>query len=114
MKKKLLFGSLLLLLIGNTNIANAQGKSAPASNPAVDYQAAIDKAYEKNKNLKEGKNADYIKELANVDPNIYGIAIVTLDGKVYTKGDLNSRVSIQSISKVFTLAKVIDESGAKM
>jgi len=102
MKRILLFGTLLVLLIGNINIANAQ-----------DYQAAIDKAYEKNKNLKEGKNADYIKELANVDPNIYGIAIVTLDGKIYTKGDLTSRVSIQSISKVFTLAKVIDESGAK-
>ncbi len=113
MKKTFFFGSLLLLLVGNSNISNAQGKTAPASNPAVDYQAAIDKAYEKNKNLKEGKNADYIKELANVDPNIYGIAIVTMDGKVYTKGDLGSRVSIQSISKVFTLAKVIDESGAK-
>ena len=113
MKKTIFFGTLLVLLIGNSNICNAQGKTAPASNPAVDYQAAIDKAYEKNKNLKEGKNADYIKELANVDPNIYGIAIVTMDGKVYTKGDLSSRVSIQSISKVFTLAKVIDESGAK-
>ena len=39
--------------------------------------------------LKEGKNADYIKELANVDPNIYGIAIVTVDGQVFTKGDLD-------------------------
>ena len=42
-----------------------------------------------------------------------GIAIVTADGQVFTKGDLSSRVSIQSISKVFTLAKVIEESGAK-
>src|SRR5688572_16897412 len=40
----------------------AQGKSA-----ALPYQAAIDKAYAKYKDLKEGKNADYIKELANVD-----------------------------------------------
>ena len=115
MKKKVFLGSLALLFITATNV-NAQGKSAKVttpSNPVIDYQAAIDKAYEKNKNLQGGKNADYIKELANVDPNIYGIAIVTVDGKVYTKGDLGSRVSIQSISKVFTLAKVIDESGAK-
>ena len=105
MKKKLLFKSMLLLLIGNTNIANAQSKRAPASNAAVEYQAAIDNAYEKYKNLKEGKNADYIKELATVDPNIYGIAIVTTDGQVYTKGDLKSAVSIQSISKVFTWLK---------
>ncbi len=77
------------------------------------YQAAIDKAYTKLKNTKEGKNADYIKELAKVDSDIYGIAIVTVDGKIYTKGDLDDRVSIQSISKVFTLARVIEEQGAK-
>jgi len=52
-----------------------------------DYQQAVDNAYEKYKTLKEGKNADYIKELANVDPDIYGIAIVTADGKVYSAGD---------------------------
>ena len=77
-------------------------------------EKALNDAYEKFKNLKEGKNADYIKELATVDPNIYGIAIVTTDGQVYTKGDLKSAVSIQSISKVFTMAKVIEENGAKV
>jgi glutaminase len=34
-------------------------------------------------------------------------------GKVYTKGDLKSAVSIQSISKVFTMAKVIEENNPK-
>jgi glutaminase len=46
-----------------------------------------------------------------VDPKIFGIALVTTDGKVYTAGDIKSEVSIQSISKVFTLAKVIEEQG---
>lgn len=101
-----------MMILSTSSIAQG-AKSKTAVEPALDYQAAIDKAYEKNKGLKEGKNADYIKELANVDPNIYGIAIVTTDGKVFQKGDLNSRVSIQSISKVFTLAKVIDEQGPK-
>ena len=76
-------------------------------------QKALDDAYNKYKDLKEGKNADYIKELAKVDPNVFGIAIVTTDGQVYTKGDLNTQVSIQSISKVFTMAKVIEEQGPK-
>jgi glutaminase len=88
---------------------NKAGAGVTAGMP--DYQAAIDAAYAKNKDLKEGKNADYIKELASVDPNIYGIAIVTVDGQVFTKGDLSSRVSIQSISKVFTMARVIQEQG---
>ena len=61
--------------------------------------------------LKEGKNADYIPALAKVDPNLFGIALVTADGKVYTAGDVKTEVSIQSISKVFTMAQVIQEQG---
>jgi len=73
----------------------------------------LEEAYNRFKSLSEGKNADYIKELANVDPQIFGIALVTTDGKVYTRGDITSMVSIQSVSKVFTMAKVIEEQGAQ-
>ena len=74
-------------------------------------RAALDAAYAKYKDLQEGKNADYIPALAKVDSKIFGIALVTTDGKVYTAGDVKSQVSIQSISKVFTMAKVMEESG---
>jgi len=74
-------------------------------------QAAIDAAYSKYRTLQEGKNADYIPALAKVDSNIYGIAVVGADGKAYTAGDIKSEVSIQSISKVFTMALVMEESG---
>ena len=84
--------------------------AAPAQTPAQ-IDSAVKGAYGKYKDLKEGKNADYIPALAKVDPNIYGIAVVTTDGKVYTAGDVKTEVSIQSISKVFTMAKVIEESG---
>ena len=66
---------------------------------------------EVTRTLKEGKNADYIPALAKVDPNLFGIAVVTADGKVYTAGDIKTEVSIQSISKVFTMAQVIQEQG---
>ena len=78
---------------------------------AGDPQKVVDAAYAKFKGLKEGKNADYIPALAKVDPNLFGIALVTVDGKVYTAGDLKTEVSIQSISKVFTMAQVIQEQG---
>ena len=84
--------------------------SAPSQTPE-EFQKAVSAAYEKYKDLKEGKNADYIPALAKVDPKIYGIALVTPDGKVYTAGDVKSEVSIQSISKVFTMAKVVEEQG---
>jgi glutaminase len=76
-----------------------------------DPQAAVNAAFNKYKTLKEGKNADYIPALAKVDPNLFGIALVTTSGKVYTAGDITTEVSIQSISKVLTMAQVIQEQG---
>src|SRR5436305_97293 len=95
---------MLTLLIGfRINAQNTLTKE--------NIQKALDEAYNKFKDLQEGKNADYIKELANVDPNIFGIVLVTTDGQVYTKGDITSMVSIQSVSKVFTMAKDIEDLG---
>jgi glutaminase len=76
-----------------------------------DPQTTVNAAFTKYKTLKEGKNADYIPALAKVDPNLFGIVLVTTSGKVYTAGDITSEVSIQSISKVFTMAQVIQEQG---
>lgn len=74
-------------------------------------EKALNSAYEKYRNLNEGANADYIPALAEVDSNLYGIALVTADGRVFTAGDVKSEVSIQSISKVYTMALVMDQKG---
>ncbi len=50
-----------------------------------------------------GKVADYIPQLAHVDPNQFGIAVATPDGQVYVAGDASTLFSIQSISQVFNL-----------
>ena len=90
--------------------AQAPATPAPAGQDQT-ITAALNEAYAKFKGVQEGKNADYIPALAKVDPKIFGIALVTTDGKVYTAGDIKSEVSIQSISKVFTMAKVMEEQG---
>jgi glutaminase len=82
-----------------------------AAQSTADPQTAVNNAFNQFKGLKEGKNADYIPALAKVDPNLFGIALITVDGKVYTAGDIKTEVSIQSISKVFTMAQVIQEQG---
>jgi glutaminase len=102
-------GGLRLLAVAAVVLVVA-APAAQAQIPA-EIQAALDAAHAKYQTSKEGKNADYIPALAKVDSNLYGIALVTTDGKVYTAGDIQSQVSIQSISKVFTLAKVIEEQG---
>jgi glutaminase len=106
----------LLFLVGSGAQAQekTQTKKQTAAGPdKAQIQAAIDEAYNKYKDLKEGKNADYIPELAKVPSDQFAIVIVTPDGQVYSKGDIDALYSIQSISKVITLARVIEESGAK-
>jgi len=101
--RNILIGISLVAAMGVTMHTGAQTPG--------DIQQAVDAAYAKFRTLQEGKNADYIPALAKVDPNLFGIAVVTADGKVYTAGDVKTEVSIQSISKVFTMAQVIEEQG---
>jgi len=97
---------------GALGLALAAGAltAAPlAAQTPAQVQAAVDAAYAKYKNLDEGANADYIPALAKVDPKLFGIAVVTADGKVYTAGNQTTEVSIQSISKVYTMALVMEQ-----
>ncbi len=53
--------------------------------------------------VSEGKVANYIPELAKVDPNKFAFHISSIDGENYGFGDLDEKFSIQSIAKVFSL-----------
>jgi len=91
-------------------------ESVPVSTDTLtkkEINNALDGAFKKFKDLKEGKNANYIPALDKVDSELFGIALVTMDGQVFTAGDIKKRFSIQSISKVFTMAQVMQESGEK-
>ena len=87
----------------------AQGNS-PSSES---LERLAKEAYARFKDDNSGKNADYIPALAKVPSNLFGITIVTVDGKVVNVGDVNYPFSIQSCSKVFTLCQVMQESGDK-
>lgn len=58
-----------------------------------------------------GKVADYIPQLAHVDPARFGIAVVTADGAAYSAGDADEPFSIQSVSKLFTLTMALGRVG---
>ncbi|TDX75583.1 L-glutaminase [Neorhizobium sp. R1-B] len=78
----------------------------------ADLQAIVDEIHEKlTPRLGEGKVADYIPQLAHVDPKKFGMAIVTVDGEVVKVGDADLPFSIQSISKVFTLTLALGKHG---
>jgi glutaminase len=88
-------------------------QAPPQALSGAEIRSALNSAYDKFKSLKEGKNADYIPALAKVPPELFGIALVTADGRVFTAGDVEKSFSIQSISKVFTMAEVVQERGEK-
>ena len=96
-----------------TQIALAQSTTevSPIAPREEMVRQIVNEAYEKYKGETRGKNADYIPYLAQVDPKLFGIAVVTTDNRVITVGDVNYSFSIQSIAKVFTLALALEESG---
>ena len=55
-----------------------------------------------------GAVAKYIPALARVDPEKFAIAVVTADGEEFVTGDADEPFSIQSISKLFTLALAME------
>jgi len=117
-------GILLALLAGVAQIVVAQpalaqaataskaAKVSPVAPRKQQVQAIVDEAYTKFKGDTRGKNADYIPVLAQVNPNLFGIAVVSTDNQVVTAGDVKSEFSIQSIAKVFSLALAMEEHGA--
>jgi glutaminase len=90
----------------------AAQKRSPVAPREELVKASVNEAYQMFKGDTSGKNADYIPYLAKVDSKLFGIAVVTTDNRSYTLGDIEYAFSIQSISKVFTLALAMKELGA--
>lgn len=112
--KKLSNQLIVTILISATLIPaslSAQTARSPVAPRRELVEQVVREAYEKFKTDTSGKNADYIPYLAQVDSKLFGIAIVTTDNQVLTLGDVNYSFSIQSISKVFTLALAMEELG---
>jgi glutaminase len=78
-----------------------------------EFQALVDKVHAQYLPLQEGANADYIPILTETPSDLFGVAIVTKDGEVYSAGDVDYKFSIQSVSKPFTAALVMNQQGTE-
>ncbi len=79
------------------------------------YKKLIKEIYNEIKHLSGiGKVANYIPALAQVNPNKFAVAISTVNGENYLFGDVEEKFSIQSISKVFTLAIAFGNLGERI
>jgi glutaminase len=98
------------LLALSTMSFMVEARDASTIKPA-ELQQAVDEAHKKYKGLKDGKNADYIPILATVPTELFGVVIVTKEGKVYAAGDTDFVFAVESTAKPFNLAMVMQESG---
>ena len=76
--------------------------------PLPDYLAHVIEACDIDNS---GHLADYIPELANANPNRLALAMSTVDGEIYSVGDDDIEFTIQSMSKPFTYAYVLQQLG---
>jgi len=83
-------------------------KPTGALAPVANYLAEL---HERISSLTAGKPADYIPELGKADPNLFGIAIATVDGQVYAVGDTEFPFTIQSVSKPFMYGYALQQHG---
>ena len=81
----------------------------------MDYQLILDKIYEDVQACYGiGKVASYIPALENVNPRKFGMSVKLITGEEYSVGDYNEAFSIQSISKLISLALYIKKCGIEL
>lgn len=78
------------------------------TSPFENYLAEL---HEKYRLLNDGTVANYIPELALVNPDLFGICVVTKDGQIFEAGDCDQLFTIQSISKAFVFGLALEDRG---
>ncbi len=112
MMKKIYFALLVFSLSLPSVIAQVQ--KSPVAPDYKKLQQILSDAYEAFIDDSTGAPANYIPELARVEPDLFAISVVTVDGQVFSVGDIKHNFSIQSISKVFTLAMIMEQLGKQV
>jgi glutaminase len=92
----------------NVSIMVEQGDFEIFASP---FQAVLNDLHSKYKLLQDGAVANYIPELAKVNPDLFSICVVTVNGEVYEVGDFKRLFTIQSISKVFAYGLALSDCG---
>jgi len=84
---------------------------SPQTDPQAIQRLIDDVAARMRPRRGEGKVADYIPQLAKIDPTKFGVAVALLTGETLVAGDAEEPFSIQSVSKVFTLTLALGKVG---
>jgi glutaminase len=72
----------------------------------------VQAAYDRHRHVADGVVATYIPQLADADPAACAASVASVTGSAFEVGDADVRFSIQSVSKPFVLALVVEALGA--
>lgn len=76
-----------------------------------DFCHEIESIYLRTRPNRTGKVADYIPQLAKVDPDLYGMALCTIDGQCFEVGDSQVDFCVQSCTKPINYCLALEEHG---
>lgn len=81
----------------------------------MNYQQILENIYQEIQPYAQtGQQADYIPALAKINPNQFGMCIHTIQGETFMQGQAITSFSVQSISKVFSLAMCLSLEGENL
>lgn len=89
------------------------GCGQASARPPVLFAEVVNESYQRLKANNAGATADYIPELSQVPADLFGVALMTATGETYSVGDVDYAFTIQSVSKPFTAALVMQDRGAE-
>jgi len=76
-----------------------------------DFVLKLEIIFNKIAKVKDGANASYIPVLAEVDPNMFGMSVCSVDGQRWSIGDCEEPFSIQSCTKPIQYLMALQENG---
>ena len=98
--------------LGNSSLLIDRGLKGNLIIPRFsEFTDTIRSIYDEVRTTKDGRVANYIPQLANVDPNKFAISVCTIDGQRFSIGDFEETFSIQSTSKPITYCLALEEHG---
>lgn len=98
----------------NCNSASAMVSEATLQTPPLSAQAiqnALKELHTRCQDLRSGTLANYIPELARMNPDWFSICVTSVEGQQFAVGDSEQLFTIQSISKVFVYGMALEEHG---
>ena len=69
--------------------------------------------YDETRAIKDGDLPDYIPELHKIDPELFGLAVCTVDGQTFAHGDYTHDFSLQAAVLPLVYCVALEQNGAE-